>query len=73
MRNNVPVHDPEALWQARYILRKAHFELRTLRQVDPTVRCMITNVDDLCAEITSELDAGEPQLTLTIAAQEARP
>ena len=59
-----PIHDPEALFAARYALREAWTAIRRLRQADPTVRITLDRLDAMCAELTLELETCEPSLPL---------
>ena len=58
------VHDPAALWAARYEVRRAYEAIKRLRQADPTIRCVLDDLDELCCELTSEIESIEPEMNL---------
>lgn len=51
------IHDPEALWSSRFEIRRAYAAIQRLRQADPTVCVMLDRLDELCTELTSEIDS----------------
>ena len=51
--------DPQSLWATRYELRRAFVAIRSLPQTEPTIRCVLDELDRLAVEITVELDAAE--------------
>lgn len=55
-----PIHDPEALFSTRWYLRCAYESIRKLRQADPTVRDILNRMDEMCGELTVEIDTIEP-------------
>lgn len=58
------IHDPEALWAARYEVRRAYEAIKRLRRVDPTIANVLDDLDELCCELTSELESIEPEMNL---------
>lgn len=60
------MNDPEALWAARYAVREAYAAIRRLRQTDPTIRDTLTRLDEICVELTTELEAIEPEMSLRV-------
>ena len=59
-----PVHDPEALWAARYAVRESFLAVRRLRQADSMIRETLDRLDALCSALTLELESNEPELPL---------
>lgn len=57
-------HDPEALWASRFEIRRAYAAIRQLRQADPTVRDILNRLDELCAELTTEIESIQPSMQL---------
>jgi len=57
-------HDPEALWAARIAIRQAYVSIQRLRQGDPTIRVMATRLDELCVELTVEIESIDPEMNL---------
>lgn len=60
--------DTAALIATRTILRRAYTEIRALSQDDPSVRCTLTALDEMCTDLTNEIEAVEPRLALGRAA-----
>lgn len=58
------VHDPAALWAARLEVRRAHEAIKRLRRADPTIRCLLDDLDRLCVDLTIEIETMEPRLPL---------
>ena len=61
-----PIHDPEALFAARYAIREAHTAIRRLRQADPTIRDTLNRLDEMCVELTIEMESIGPMLPLRL-------
>lgn len=53
--------DPSALIAARYAVRDAWRSIRQLQRVDP-LPDTLDRLDQLCAELTAEIEAIEPML-----------
>jgi hypothetical protein len=60
------VHDPEALYAARFSIREAYVAIRKLRQADPSIRETLTRLDELCCELTLELESIAPELPMRV-------
>lgn len=58
------IHDPEAIWEARVIVRQAYTKIGMLRQDDPVIRCLRTDLDELANDLSVEMLAREPELPL---------
>ena len=63
----IPIHDVTTLWQARLILRDAYTAMRRLRQADPTIRCLLDQLDEMAIDLTNEMEAIGPMLPLGVA------
>ncbi len=55
-------HDPEALIAARYVIREAWLAIGRLRQSDATIRITLDRLDEMCADLTLEIESLQPQL-----------
>jgi len=60
--------DPASLRLARSIVRRAYYDVLALPQGDASVRCVATDLNDICIDATVELDAIQPRLNLGYAA-----
>ena len=60
------VHDPEALFAARFSIREAYFAIRRLRQADASIRETLTRLDEMCCELTLELESLAPELPMRV-------
>ena len=60
------IHDPEALFAARYIVRRAYVEIRSLRQADPAIRVVSSQLNDIACELTSDIEAVQPELPMRV-------
>ena len=58
------IHDPEALWSSRFEIRRAYAAIQRLRQADPTVRDLLNRLDELCTELTVEIESIQPEMRL---------
>lgn len=60
------IHDPAALYAARFEIRKCREAIKRLRQTDPTIRTLIDGLDEMAVDLTTELETIEPNLPLEI-------
>lgn len=58
------VHDPEALWAARYEVRRAYAAIQRLRQADPTIRDLLTRLNEICVDLSTEIQSIQPEMNL---------
>jgi hypothetical protein len=66
------IHDPEALFEARCIVRQAYVAIRSLRQNDPAIRVVSGQLDDIACELTSDIEALQPELPMRVGGGMAR-
>ena len=59
-----PLHDPAELFAARWAIREAWTSIRRLPCRDATTRDILERLDALCSELTTEIEAMEPELEL---------
>lgn len=55
-------HDPESLIAARYVIREAWLAIGRLRQADATIRITLDRLDEMCADLTLEIESLQPHL-----------
>ena len=60
-----PVTDIPSMFALRLILRRAYVEGRTLPQSDPSVRDTLTKLDELCCDLTNDIEGAWPELPLS--------
>ncbi len=58
------IHDPEAIWVSRFEIRRAYEAIRRLRQADPTIRETLTRLNELCIDLTTEIDSIQGEMEL---------
>jgi hypothetical protein len=56
------LYDLGSLIVARTILRSAVYDIKRLRSTDPAIAVLLDQLDELCVDLTSEIETGEPTL-----------